>query len=163
MKGLARFGRSVILGGMSLRQQQVAVFLGTVLIIFGIFAAGLWLVSQRLTTEATLQTALLMARQVEIALADSLNQKPKAQPQPAQSFWSFLGNIFPGRKPDSSSAASNRTAEVRGLMRAFIDRSGGIEAMWVLNSDGKVLYSSRISEKNQSFPEPDMTDILRQG
>ena len=150
---------------MSLRQQQVAVFLGTVLVIFGIFAAGLWLISQRLTTEATLQTALLMARQVEIALADSLSQKPKAQPRPAQSsFWSFLGNIFPGRKPvGSPSSTSNRTAEVRGLMRAFIDRSGGIEAMWVLNSDGKVLYSSRISEKNQSFPEPDMTDILRQG
>ena len=150
---------------MSLRQQQVAVFLGTVLIIFGIFAVGLWLVSQRLTTEATLQTALLMARQVEIALADSLNQKPKAQPQPAQSsFWSFLGNIFPGRKSvASSSAASNRTAEVRGLMRAFIDRSGGIEAMWVLNSEGKILYSSRTNEKNQPPPEPDMTESLRRG
>jgi len=149
---------------MSLRQQQVAVFLGTVLIIFGIFAAGLWLVSQRLTTEATLQTALLMARQVEIALADSLSQRPKAQPQPAQSsFWNFLGNIFPGRKPDSSSAAANRTAEVRGLMRAFIDRSGGIEAMWVLNSEGKILYSSRTNEKNQSPPELDMTESLRHG
>ena len=150
---------------MSLRQQQVAVFLGTVLIIFGIFAAGLWLISQRLTTETTLQTALLMARQVEIALADSLSQKPKAQPRPAQSsFWSFLGNIFPGKKPvDSSSSTSNRTAEVRGLMRAFIDRSGGIEAMWVLNSEGKILYSSRASEKNQSLPEPDMTESLRHG
>jgi signal transduction histidine kinase len=150
---------------MSLRQQQVAVFLGTVLIIFGIFAAGLWLVSQRLTTEATLQTALLMARQVEIALADSLSQRPKAQPQPAQSsFWSFLGNIFPGKKPvDSLSSASNRTAEVRGLMRAFIDRSGGIDAMWVLNSEGKILYSSRANEKNQSPPEPDMTESLRRG
>src|ERR1700751_1532701 len=138
---------------MSLRQQQVAVFLGTVLIIFGIFAAGLWLVSQRVTTEATLQTALLMARQVEIALADTLSQKPTGQARPAQSsVWSFLGNIFPGRKPDSSSAASNRTAEVRGLMRAFIDRSGGIEAMWVLNSEGKILYSSRTNLKDQSPP-----------
>ena len=148
---------------MSLRQQQVAVFLGTVLIIFGIFAAGLWLVSQRLTTETTLQTALLMARQVEIALADSLSQRPKAQPAQS-SFWSFLGNIFPGKKPvGSPSSASSRNAEVRGLMRAFIDRSGGIEAMWVLNSEGKILYSSRASEKNQSPPEPDMTENLRRG
>src|SRR5215472_5669710 len=160
----SRLWGSVIIVRMSLRQQQVAVFLGTVLVIFGIFAAGLWLVSQRLTTEATLQTALLMARQVEIALADSLSQRPKAQPQPAQSsFWNFLGNIFPGRKPDSSSAAANRTAEVRGLMRAFIDRSGGIEAMWVLNSEGKILYSSRTSEKNQSPPESDMAENLHRG
>jgi hypothetical protein len=50
---------------MSLRQQQVAVFCGTVVIIFGLLGAGIWLIAQRLTTEATLQTALLMARQVE--------------------------------------------------------------------------------------------------
>ena len=87
---------------MSLRQQQVAVFLGTVVIIFGLFAAGVWLIAQRLTTEAILQTALLMARQVEIALADSLRERPVTQPKAAPSqpqtgsFWSFLGNIFPG-------------------------------------------------------------------
>ena len=52
---------------MSLRQQQIAVFFGTVVVIFSIFAGGVWLIAQRLTTEATLQTALLMARQVEIA------------------------------------------------------------------------------------------------
>ena len=86
---------------MSLRQQQIAVFFGTVVVIFGIFAGGVWLIAQRLTTEATLQTAVLMARQVEIALADSLRQRPApqgriVQSQPSSSFWSFLGNIFPG-------------------------------------------------------------------
>src|SRR5712692_1122445 len=102
---------------MSLRQQQVAVFLGTVAVIFGIFAAGLWLIAQRLTTEATLQTALLMARQVEIALADSLNQRPTPQARAtASSFWSFLGNIFPGKKlpGPSSNSTANRTSEVKG-------------------------------------------------
>ena len=63
---------------MTLRQQQVAVFLATVTVIFGLFAAGVWLIAQRLTTEATLQTALVMARQVEIALADSLRARPDA-------------------------------------------------------------------------------------
>jgi hypothetical protein len=38
---------------MTLRQQQVAVFLATVMVIFGLFAAGVWLIAQRLTTEAT--------------------------------------------------------------------------------------------------------------
>ena len=61
---------------MSLRQQQIAVFCGTVVVIFGLLGAGIWLISQRLTAEATLQTALLMARQVEIALADSLRERP---------------------------------------------------------------------------------------
>ena len=54
---------------MSLRQQQMAVFCATVVIIFSILGAGIWLIAQRLTTEATLQTALLMARQVEIGRA----------------------------------------------------------------------------------------------
>jgi len=76
---------------MSLRQQQIAVFFGTVVVIFGIFAGGVWLIAQRLTTEATLQTAVLMARQVEIALADSLPQRPApqgriVQSQPSSSF-----------------------------------------------------------------------------
>lgn len=148
---------------MSLRQQQVAVFLATVLIIFGLFAAGVWLIAQRLTTEATLQTALLMARQVEIALADSLRDRPATQSRtPSRprlsSFWSFLGNIFPGttRTPQAPSNASrppSRRTEVRGLMQAFIDRSGGIEAMWVLNADGNVLYSSMGNEKGQVLPD----------
>ena len=51
---------------MSLRQQQIAVFSATVVVIFGLLGAGIWLIAQRLTAEATLQTALLMARQVEI-------------------------------------------------------------------------------------------------
>ncbi len=155
---------------MSLRQQQVAVFLATVLIIFGLFAAGVWLIARRLTTEATLQTALLMARQVEIALADSLRDRPMARPrapsQP-QSFWSFLGNIFPGanrpsRPSPAGAQSSSRRTEVRGLMRAFIDRSGGIEAMWVLNADGKVLYSSMGDEKLQP-PNTGLNEKLRRG
>ena len=153
---------------MSLRQEQIVVFVGTVAVIFGLFAAGVWLISQRLTTDATLQTALLMARQVEIALADSLSQRP--QPRAAQtqttSFWSFLGNIFPGKRSGSgaaSASASNRTAEVRGLMRAFINRSGSIEAMWVLNSEGKTLYSSKGNEKPDALPEPAITESLRRG
>jgi len=155
---------------MSLRQQQVTVFLATVLIIFGLFGAGVWLIARRLTTEATLQTSLLMARQVEIALADSLRERPTAQVQPApsqpRSFWSFLGNIFPGNsrpaRPVPSVRPSSRHTEVRGLMRAFIDRSGGIEAMWVLNADGKVLYSSAGDEKAQSLDES-LNDKLRRG
>jgi signal transduction histidine kinase len=156
---------------MSLRQQQVAVFLATVLIISGLFGTGVWLIARRLTTEATLQTALLMARQVEIALADSLRERPtaRAQPAPSQprsSFWSFLGNIFPGNnrpaRPAASARPSSRNTEVRGLMRAFIDRSGGIEAMWVLNADGKVLYSSMGDEKAQSL-DASLNDKLRRG
>ena len=156
---------------MSLRQQQVAVFLATVLIIFGLFGTGVWLIARRLTTEATLQTALLMARQVEIALADSLRERPTAPvpaapSQPRSSFWSFLGNIFPGNsrppRPASSARPSSRHTEVRGLMRAFIDRSGGIEAMWVLNADGKVLYSSMGDEKAQSV-DASLNDKLRRG
>jgi signal transduction histidine kinase len=158
---------------MSLRQQQVAVFLATVLIIFGLFGTGVWLIAHRLTTEATLQTALLMARQVEIALADSLRERPavSARSAPSQprssSFWSFLGNIFPGnnrapRAPSSSIQPPSRHTEVRGLMRAFIDRSGGIEAMWVLNADGKVLYSSKGDEKTPSL-DTTLNEKLRRG
>jgi signal transduction histidine kinase len=160
---------------VSLRQQQIAVFLATVLVIFGIFAAGVWLIAQRLTTEATLQTALLMARQVEIALADSLRERPASAPRAAPpqagqtgSFWSFLGNIFPGnaqtpKPPTSSPRPPSRTAEVKGLMRAFIDRSGSIEAMWVLNSDGKTLYSSMGDEKKQEPLDSVLQDRLRAG
>jgi signal transduction histidine kinase len=156
---------------MSLRQQQVAVFLATVLVISGLFGTGVWLIARRLTTEATLQTALLMARQVEIALADSLRERPAARPQatPVQrssSFWSFLGNIFPGNNQAPKAAGTirppSRQTEVRGLMRAFIDRSAGIEAMWVLNADGKVLYSSTSDEKGQSL-DTALNDKLRRG
>jgi signal transduction histidine kinase len=158
---------------MSLRQQQVAVFLATVLIIFGLFTAGVWLIARRLTTEATLQTALLMARQVEIALADSLRERPATRPRiPSQpqssSFWSFLGNIFPGsnrapRAPSNAIQPPSRRTEVRGLMRAFIDRSGGIEAMWVLNADGKVLYGSMDNEKGQPLSDTALNEKLRGG
>jgi signal transduction histidine kinase len=155
---------------MSLRQQQVGVFLGTLAIIFGLFAAGVWLIAQRLTTEATLQTALLMARQVEIALADSLRQRPISnQPRSTSlqqnSFWNFLGKILPGgvqSRPQSASAAS-RHSEVRGLMRAFIDRSGSIEAMWVLNVHGKILYSSMGHAPGEGLTEPALYDKLSRG
>jgi signal transduction histidine kinase len=158
---------------MSLRQQQLAVFLGTVMVIFGIFAAGVWLIAQRLTTEATLQTALLMARQVEIALADSLRQRPAPQaqvirPQSQDSFWSFLGNIFPGdrsvpRPRTIPTGPASRHAEVKGLMRAFVDRSGSIEAMWVLNADGKVLYSSAGHKKGDTLADQELSERLSRG
>ena len=139
---------------MSLRQQQIAVFCATVVVIFGLLGAGIWLIAQRLTAEATLQTALLMARQVEIALADSLRERPvivqrerQAQNAPA-SFWGFLGKVFDGRRPAPSSTTTTtrysapRHDEVRGLMRAFVDRSASIEAMWVVNGEGQLLYTS---------------------
>jgi signal transduction histidine kinase len=158
---------------MSLRQQQIAVFFGTVLVIFGIFAGGVWLIAQRLTTEATLQTAVLMARQVEIALADSLRQRPApqgriVQSQPSSSFWDFLGNIFPGRgrAPKTKyipGRPASRQAEVKGLMEAFVNRSGSIEAMWVLNADGKILYSSMGHETGEALTDPKLISSLRRG
>jgi signal transduction histidine kinase len=158
---------------MSLRLQQIAVFFGTVIVIFGIFAAGVWLIAQRLMTEATLQTAVLMARQVEIALADSLRQRPAppgriVQTKPSSSFWSFLGNIFPGvgSAPKTQYIPGRpvpRHAEVKGLMDAFINRSGSIEAMWVLNADGKVLYSSQGYEKGEALTDPKLRSSLRRG
>src|SRR5918993_1410094 len=102
---------------MSLRQQQIAVFLGTIVIISGLFAAGVWLIAQRLTTEATLQTALLMARH----------------------------------------------EEVKGLMRAYVDRSGSIEAMWVLNAEGKVLYASAGQENTEVYRDAQFHEALRRG
>jgi signal transduction histidine kinase len=155
---------------MSLRQQQVTVFLGTLAVIFGLFTVGLWLIAQRLTTETTLQTALVIARQVEIALADSLRQRPILnQPRSTSfqpnSFWSFLGNIYPGgsqARPQPGRAPS-RHSEVRGLIRAFIDRSDSIEAMWVLNADGKILYSSMGHAPGESLTEPALYQNLSRG
>lgn len=152
---------------MTLRQQQFAVFFGTVIVIFGIFAAGLWFIAQRLTAEATLQTALLLAHQVEIALADSLKQHP-ASPAPAKpaprsnSFWNFLGKFFPG-KPQGKARAPSRGTEIKGLMQAFIDRSGSIEAMWVINPEGKVLYSSREGADSQEVSDSALRENLRRG
>jgi signal transduction histidine kinase len=158
---------------MSLRLQQIAVFFGTVVVIFGIFAGGVWFISQRLTTEATLQTAVLMARQVEIALADSLRQRPTpptrvVQSRPTDSFWSFLGNIFPGTgwAPKTKyipGRPASRHEEVKGLMDAFVNRSGGIDAMWVLNADGKILYSSMGHQKGEGLTDPKLRSSLRRG
>ncbi|MDH3445453.1 MAG: HAMP domain-containing histidine kinase [Deltaproteobacteria bacterium] len=155
---------------MTLRQQQVAVFLATVVVIFGLFAAGVLLIAQRLTAEATLQTALVMARQVEIALADSLRERPAPRPRVVQpktsSFWSFLGNIFPGAAPKPivvPGRAPSRHTEVKGLIQAFVDRSGGIEAMWVLNAGGQVLYSSRGTAKGENLLDAQLRDSLGRG
>ena len=156
---------------MSLRQQQVAVFCATVLLIFGILGAGIWLIAQRLTTEATLQTALLMARQVEIALADSLRERSiVVQPQGTQrssaSFWSFLGNVFPNRsdpEPAVTRYTPSRQTEVRGLMQAFVDRSASIEAMWVVNAEGGLLYTSVPGERNYKPVSEIIMDKLRSG
>ena len=155
---------------MSLRQQQLAVFLGTIVVISGLFATGVSLIAQRLTTEATLQTALLMARQVEIALADSLRKRPiivqggLSRTQPS-SFWSFLGNIFPGTKTESRQQTTirnpSRHEEVKGLMRAYVDRSGSIEAMWVLNAEAKVLYSSVGQEIAWGYEDAQVNEALR--
>lgn len=159
---------------MSLRQQQVAVFCATVVVIFGILGIGIWWIAQRLTTEATLQTALLMARQVEIALADSLRERSvvieprQGQRSSQSSFWDFLGNLLPGRAGGRSSSGSSRytpsrQAEVRGLMQAFVDRSASIEAMWVVNGEGRLLYSSVEGEKDRPPAAETVMDKLRNG
>ena len=156
---------------MTLRQQQVAVFCGTVVVIFGLLGAGIWLIAQRLTTEATLQTALLMARQVEIALADSLRERsivvqPRQSQQPSSSFWGFLGNLLPGQTAGKSSTGPlrytpSRHAEVKGLMQAFLDRSASIEAMWVINAEGRLLYGS--VESDQTPAGEAVLEKLRRG
>ena len=156
---------------MSLRQQQIAVFLATVIIIFGLFGGGFWIITERLTAEATLQTSLVLARQVEVALADSLQQRAlAAQSQPAGassgSFWDFLGRLFPGNPQNKTAKPppkAPRSPEIRGLMRAFMDRSSEIEAMWVLNSEGRVLYSSRSGEEGQTLSDAEMQESLRRG
>jgi signal transduction histidine kinase len=156
---------------MSLRQQQVAVFCGTVVVIFGLLGAGIYLIAQRLTTEATLQTALLMARQVEIALADSLRERsivvqPRQPQKSSSSFWGFLGNLLPGQTAGNPSAGPlrytpPRHAEVKGLMQAFLERSASIEAMWVVNAEGRLLYSS--IESDQSPAGEPVLEKLRRG
>jgi signal transduction histidine kinase len=156
---------------MTLRQQQVAVFCGTVVVIFGLLGAGIWLIAQRLTTEATLQTALLMARQVEIALADSLRERsivvqPRKSQQSSSSFWSFLGNLLPGQTAARPSTGPlrytpPRHAEVKGLMQAFLDRSASIEAMWVVNAEGRLLYGS--IESDQTPANEAVLEKLRGG
>jgi signal transduction histidine kinase len=160
---------------MSLRQQQIAVFCATVVVIFSLLGAGIWLIAQRLTAEATLQTALLVARQVEIALADSLRERPvivqrqqQAKKGPS-SFWGFLGNIFDSRRSASSSTTTTtrynapRHDDVRGLMRAFVDRSASIEAMWVVNGDGQLLYTSVPGDGEKSPSTTLVMNKLRQG
>lgn len=161
---------------MSLRQQQIAVFCATVTVIFGLLGAGTWLIAQRLTAEATLQTALLMARQVEIALADSLRERPvivQRQQQAAQkapsSFWGFLGSVFEGRRraPATTTTTTRYSAprheDVRGLMRAFVDRSASIEAMWVVNAEGQLLYTSVAGEREKSPSTVNVMNQLRRG
>jgi signal transduction histidine kinase len=155
---------------MSLRQQQIIVFLATVVFIFGLFAGGLWLIAERLTTEANLQTSLILARQVEIALADSLRLRAlAAESDPTSatsgSFWEFLGRLFPGT-PGTRPKVPTKvlpSPEIKGLMRAFMDRTSAIEAMWVLNFEGRVLYASRSAEEGQTLNDPGMQENLRQG
>ena len=143
------------------------------MVIFGILGLGIWLIAQRLTTEATLQTALLMARQVEIALADSLRERsivvqPRQDQRSPASFWDFLGNLLPGNKPGKSSSGPlrytpPRHAEVKGLMQAFLDRSASIEAMWVVNAEGRLLYSSVDGDRNKQAAAEPLLDRLRAG
>src|SRR5205814_3779361 len=167
----------------SLRLQQILVFVGTLVLIFGLFAAGILLVAKRLTTEATLQTALLLARQVEIALTQSLQQPPQASPQAAapsapqretpsrSSFWDFLGRLYPGNAPQpqtppaksAPAAPPSRRTQVQGLIQAYIDRNASIQAMWALNAEGKILYSSRSREQGQTLSDPGLKTNLAQG
>ncbi|MGH7873055.1 MAG: hypothetical protein ACREQO_12645, partial [Candidatus Binatia bacterium] len=149
------------------------MFCGTVVVIFGMLGAGIWLIARRLTTEATLQTALLMARQVEIALADSLRERSvvieSQRPQRSgATFWDFLGNLLPNNRRDRSSSGSvrytpSRQAEVKGLMQAFVDRSASIEAMWVVNAEGRLLYSSVDGEKAKPPVGEATLEKLRRG
>jgi signal transduction histidine kinase len=162
---------------MSLRKQQILVFVATVVVIFGLFATGILLVAKRLTTEATLQTALLLARQVEIALAQSLQQTPAIPPTapqtqtapPASKFWDFLGRLFPGNPPaeinppKKTAPPTSRRTEVQGLIKAYIDRNSSIQAMWVLNPEGKILYSSRNQEQGRTLTEPALRESLGKG
>ena len=159
---------------MGLRQQQILVFAGTVVVIFGLFAAGILVVAQRLTTEATLQTALLLARQVEIALAQSLQQRPATSPpatpppstNPSPSFWDFLGRLFPGNSPSNppaKTAPPSRRTEVQGLIKAYMNRSSSIQAMWVLNPEGKVLYTSQRREQGETMTDPTLREGLGKG
>ncbi|HEY1371060.1 MAG TPA: HAMP domain-containing sensor histidine kinase [Candidatus Binatia bacterium] len=162
---------------------QVLVFVGTVVVIFGLFATGIVFVAKRLTTEATLQTALLLARQVEIALAQSLQQAPNPPPpappqvkppkEKEKSFWDFLGRLYPGNAPapqpenpppkTARAAAPSRRTQVQGLIKAYIDRNASIQAMWVLNPEGKILYSSRNTEQGQTMSDPALKANLSQG
>src|ERR1051326_4603955 len=172
----------VISAFMSLRVHQILVFVGTVVVIFGLFATGIVFVAKRLTTEATLQTALLLARQVEIALAQSLQQAPTPAPPPAanqpketprSSFWDFLGRLYPGNAPapenqnppakTAPSATPSRRTQVQGLIKAYIDRNASIQAMWVLNPDGKILYSSRSGEQGRTMSDPALKANLGRG
>src|SRR5258706_3497267 len=155
---------------MSLRQQQVAVFCGTVVVIFGLLGAGIWLIAQRLTTEATLQPALLMARQVEIALADSLRERsivinPRSGQRGSSSFWDFLGNVFQNRNSGGGATryTPSRQSEVKGLMQAFVDRSASIEAMWVVNAEGRLLYTSVEGEREKIPIGENTMELLGRG
>jgi signal transduction histidine kinase len=165
---------------MSLRQQQILVFVATVVVIFGLFATGILLVAKRLTTEATLQTALLLARQVEIALTQSLQQAPDAPPpapptaaqpqsKPSSSFWDFLGRLYPGsaqtqdNPPAKTIPPPSRRTQVQGLIKAYIDRNSSIQAMWVLNPEGKILYSSQSREQGRTLAEPALRENLAKG
>ena len=39
---------------------------------------------------------------------------------------------------------------MKGLMQAFLDRSASIEAMWVVNAEGRLLYSSIDNDKDKT-------------
>jgi signal transduction histidine kinase len=48
-------------------------------------------------------------------------------------------------------------------MRAYVDRSRSIEAMWVLNQDGKMLYASTGREEGQIVSDTALRENLRRG
>ena len=57
----------------------------------------------------------------------------------------------------------SRQAEVKGLMQAFVDRSASIEAMWVVNAEGRLLYSSVDGEKAKPPVGEATLEKLRRG
>jgi hypothetical protein len=85
---------------MSLRQQQIAVFFGTVVVIFSILP-GSFAIAQRLTTRGNSPNRRFNGSPGrDRLLADSPRQRPAPQGRVVQSQpsspLSFLGNIFPG-------------------------------------------------------------------
>lgn len=70
---------------MTFRQQQLAVFFGTVVLIFGLFAGGLFLISQRLIQEATLQSINPVAKRDPIGIGKS-PARGRHSPMPGQQF-----------------------------------------------------------------------------
>ena len=62
--------------------------------------------------------------------------------------------MFQGRRAERPTGTTrftpSREHEVKGLMQAFVDRSASIEAMWVVNAEGRLLYTSVEGERDKT-------------